>query len=407
MSKIPMILPYTKDINASLVTERPLTLMMQGDARAQTIRIYMMDDGEEASLEGMSANGYLIRADGVKVPCEGTIKENVIDVTLNDHCYAVPGAYAMYIRISDGSGTKRTVFRAAGMIESEGDGPLLDSENVIPSIDDLLAQIERMEEATNAAETQATAAQEQAEAAREATKTATDAAKLLTGLKVEAEEATYTDATLTTQDGAYHLKLKLQRGAPGYGMKILGMYPTIEMLESIVLSPEQGDMYLVGTAAPYGVYMYETVSEKGFIYIGEAMGASVATVAGVRPDTSGNVPLTAEDVGARPNSWTPSATQVGALGSDALVTGYAMASADGWTESGELYVQTVYTLDMTASHTPIIDLNATGETAEEIEAIESEWAKIVRAESGEGTITLTAKERPTADLGMRYVALKG
>lgn len=407
MSKIPMILPYTRDINASLVTERPLTLMMQGDARAQTIRIYMMDDGEEASLDGMSANGYLIRSDGVKVPCKGTIKENVIDVTLNDHCYAVPGAYAMHIRISDGSGAKRTIFRAAGMIESEGDGPLLDSENVIPSIDDLLAQIERMEKATTDAETQAAAAKTQAAAAETAAADAAGAAKLITGLTIESEEASRTDAVLATVNGAYRITLKLRRGAPGYGFKFLGFYPSLETLEAYVLTPAQGDMYLVGTSLPYSVYMYDTTNTSGFILIGFAAGESIQTVAGVRADADGNVPVTAANVGARPSNWMPTANETGALATDALVIGGTLAQAANWTESDGLYVQTVTAINMTASHTPIIDLGVSGATAKEIDEQEKEWAKIVSAESGDGTITLTAKEKPTINLGIRFVALKG
>lgn len=407
MSKIPMILPYTKDINASLVTERPLTLMMQGDAKAQTIRIYMMDDGETASLEGMSANGYLIRADGVKVPCEGTIQENVIDVTLNDHCYAVPGAYAMYIRISDGSGAKRTVFRAAGMIESEGDGPLLDSENVIPSIDDLLAQIDRMEKATDEAEAQATSAKTQAASASSAAKEATDAAKLITGLTIEAEEAAATGAEIKTENGAYVIKLKLRRGAPGYGFKFLGFYPSLAMLEAYVLTPAQGDMYLVGTSMPYSVYMYDTTEAPGFVLIGTAAGESIQTVAGVRANTDGNVPVTAADVGARPNTWMPTASQVGALATSAIVKATIYIPESGWSESSGLYVQTVTAFGVTDRHTPIADLIAVGETAEEIKAEEMEWAKIVRIESGTGAVTLTAKEKPEKDLAANVVALGG
>ncbi len=40
---------------------------------------------------------------------------------------------------------------------------------------------------------------------------------------------------------------------------------------------------------------------------------SVYTVAGISPDEAGNVSLTAENVGARPNTWTPSAAEVGAI----------------------------------------------------------------------------------------------
>ena len=39
---------------------------------------------------------------------------------------------------------------------------------------------------------------------------------------------------------------------------------------------------------------------------------AVATVAGVGPDPTGNIPVTAADVGARPDTWVPTASEVGA-----------------------------------------------------------------------------------------------
>ena len=148
MIEIPMILPFKKDVNAPLVTENPVTLMMQGDANAQTIRIEMMDKGQPASLEGYEADGYLIREDGHKVMCKGAIKGNVVTVPLNEHCYAVPGAYAAYVRIkTPDAQTRRTILRIVGYVIDEGNGPLVDTENVVPNLDQLLVMLERMDEA--------------------------------------------------------------------------------------------------------------------------------------------------------------------------------------------------------------------------------------------------------------------
>ena len=148
MTEIPMILPYKKDVNAPLVTENPVTLMMQGDANAQTIRIEMTDKGQPASLEGYEADGYLIREDGHKVKCKGTIAGNVVTVPLNEHCYAVPGAYAAYVRIkTPDAQTRRTILRIVGYVIDEGNGPLVDTENVVPNLDQLLVMLERMDEA--------------------------------------------------------------------------------------------------------------------------------------------------------------------------------------------------------------------------------------------------------------------
>lgn len=148
MVEIPMILPFKKDVNAPLVTENPVTLMMQGDANAQTIRIEMTDKGQPASLEGYEADGYLIREDGHKVMCRGAIEGNVVTVPLNEHCYTVPGAYAAYVRIkTPDAQTRRTILRIVGYVIDEGNGPLVDTENVVPNLDQLLVMLERMDEA--------------------------------------------------------------------------------------------------------------------------------------------------------------------------------------------------------------------------------------------------------------------
>lgn len=59
------------------------------------------------------------------------------------------------------------------------------------------------------------------------------------------------------------------------------------------------------TGEPITAY---TVSRMGLDGLG-----SVVSVCGVSPNSDGNVPLTAETIGARPNTWTPSASEVGAL----------------------------------------------------------------------------------------------
>lgn len=48
-----------------------------------------------------------------------------------------------------------------------------------------------------------------------------------------------------------------KQGEPGTGLKILGTYPTVDALASAVTSPSVGDMYNVGTAPPYNIYMWD------------------------------------------------------------------------------------------------------------------------------------------------------
>lgn len=51
------------------------------------------------------------------------------------------------------------------------------------------------------------------------------------------------------------------KGDTGPGIDILGTYESLEALRQAVQSPQQGDMYNVGAAAPFTIYMWDTTKE--------------------------------------------------------------------------------------------------------------------------------------------------
>lgn len=61
------------------------------------------------------------------------------------------------------------------------------------------------------------------------------------------------------------------QGEPGKGLDILGTYATLDDLRASVIGASQGDMYNVGTAAPYNVYMWEQ-TELDWIDQGQIQG---------------------------------------------------------------------------------------------------------------------------------------
>lgn len=62
------------------------------------------------------------------------------------------------------------------------------------------------------------------------------------------------------------------QGEPGTGLNILGTYATVEALQTAVTSPKQGDMYNVGAAAPYNIYMWDTTAPAGWKDQGQLQG---------------------------------------------------------------------------------------------------------------------------------------
>lgn len=64
------------------------------------------------------------------------------------------------------------------------------------------------------------------------------------------------------------------KGDTGTGLDIKGTYDSVELLESAVQSPQQGDMYNVGASAPYTIYMWDETSGTGdWVSQGQLQGA--------------------------------------------------------------------------------------------------------------------------------------
>lgn len=85
---------------------------------------------------------------------------------------------------------------------------------------------------------------------------------------------------------------KGDKGDTGTGLDILGTYDTLELLKQGVPSPAQGDMYNVGTIAPYTIYMWD---DGEWVSQGKLQGPSGEDGGYYSPsvDSSGNISFTA------------------------------------------------------------------------------------------------------------------
>lgn len=143
--------------------------IMTMDDQAHTFEIEVMRGGQAQELDGATVSAYFVRSDGVTVPIVGSAEGNVATVTLSAACYRVEGRAQLVIKAASG-GVISAIFWADGAVASSQTDALLDSEDIIPSLDDLLAQIAAAEAATDAAN-------EAAEAANSAASSATQAAE--------------------------------------------------------------------------------------------------------------------------------------------------------------------------------------------------------------------------------------
>lgn len=320
------------DVDTEIQMTPLKSLYASGDMNAHIFELSLYRGAEEMDLSGASAQGYFIRADGYTVPIMGAISGNVVTLTLSEGCYYAVGNFNLIIKVSIGE-SRKSVFWGNGYVVRSMTDAIVDEENVIPSLDELLAQISAAEsaakaanqaasaansaaasarQAASAANTNASSAKSAANAAKAAATTATEAAAKIddmtitaTGLAVGAAPT----AELTEVDGHYNIVLGLPKGDKGD----TGATPQITVQ---VKTGEPGTAATVKQTGTAEAPVIELTIPRG-----DTGNIGSLTINGKAPDEAGKVTLTAADVGARADDWMPTAADVGALsGTDATLT---------------------------------------------------------------------------------------
>lgn len=151
-------------------------LMVPGDNSAHQWLVEVFEHGSPYDLSGCNCTASFIRDDGNTVFVTGTVSENVASVILPSACYAIQGPVRGILRISKNSQVASAC--ETYFVVREGiTGSVVDPGEVIPNLDDLLAQIEAMETATASATDAAESANAAASDATEASSTANASAQ--------------------------------------------------------------------------------------------------------------------------------------------------------------------------------------------------------------------------------------
>ena len=320
------------DVDAEIQMTPLKSLYASGDKDAHVFELSLYRGAEEMDLSGASAQGYFIRADGYTVPITGTISGNVVTLTLSEGCYYVVGNFNLIIKVSIGE-SRKSVFWGNGYVVRSMTDAIVDEENVIPSLDELLAQIAATESAAKAANQAASAANSaatsaaqaasaadaNASAANSAANAATAAAFAASAAATKIDDMTITatglaagaapTAKLNVVDGHYNIVLGIPRGDKGDP----GATPQITVQ---VKTGEPGTAASVKQTGTAEAPVIELTIPRG-----DTGSLGSLTINGKTPDSAGKVELTAADVGARADDWMPTAEDVGALsGTDATLT---------------------------------------------------------------------------------------
>ena len=320
------------DVDAEIQMTPLKSLYASGDKNAHIFELSLYRGAEEIDLSGASAQGYFIRADGYTVPITGAISGNIVTFTLSEGCYYVVGNFNLIIKVSIAE-SRKSVFWGNGYVVRSMTDAIVDEENVIPSLDELLAQISAAEsaakaanqaasaansaatsarQAASAANTNASSANSAANAAKAAATTATEAATKINDMTITATglaAGAAPTAELTEVDGHYNIVLGLPKGDKGDP----GATPQITVQ---VKTGEPGTAATVKQTGTAEAPVIELTIPRG-----DTGSIGSLTINGKTPDSAGKVELTASDVGARADDWMPTAADVGALsGTDATLT---------------------------------------------------------------------------------------
>ena len=297
------------DVDAEIQMTPLKSLYASGDKDAHVFELSLYRGTTEMDLSGASAQGYFIRADGYTVPITGAISGNVVTLTLSEGCYYVVGNFNLIIKVSTAE-SRKSVFWGNGYVVRSMTDAIVDEENVIPSLDELLAQIAAAESAAkaanqaasaaNSAATSATqaasAADANASAANSAANAATAAASSAAAAATKIDDMTISatglaagaapTAKLTEVDGHYNIVLGLPKGDKGD----TGATPQITVQVKTSEPGTAASVKQTGTAEAPVIELTIPRGDTGSI--------GSLTINGKAPDAAGKVELTAADVGA-------------------------------------------------------------------------------------------------------------
>lgn len=167
MANLIMPLKCTVDLDQKTRRVDIAEPLVQGDNQAHQIIMTVRRGSAAADLSGATCQCYVVLASKQTVLASAAISGNVVTATLNAACYAVPGRVSILLRLSVGGMIVTPLYLSGSVITGTAD-TYIDPNDIIPSLEELLAQIAAMEAATAAANTAAGKADAAASAANTA-----------------------------------------------------------------------------------------------------------------------------------------------------------------------------------------------------------------------------------------------
>lgn len=145
------MLKYTADLSHG-VTLTPLRMaFVRGEAQAHMFIITAYENHQKVDLTGAVVNGYMMRSDQTTLTFDGSVSGGNAVISLPGAAYSVTGRFRLVIQATvDGMTT--TLFYGEGAVSpSATDVIAIPEEILMPSLENIEAQVEEMVAATAAA----------------------------------------------------------------------------------------------------------------------------------------------------------------------------------------------------------------------------------------------------------------
>lgn len=137
----------------TLRNEQPYEIAYTGDMANPVWVVHVLQDGQPVALGG-SVKAYIRRIDGAEVISNGTISGNTVSVQLGGSNFGQPGYAWGILRYTDSTTNATVTLDALTMIvQADPEGTsVLDPDDMLPTLQELLAELDDMRDATAAAE---------------------------------------------------------------------------------------------------------------------------------------------------------------------------------------------------------------------------------------------------------------
>lgn len=146
---ISRVIKKTVELNKIQKVDQLEGPLYQLENAGHTFEITCLMNGAAADISG-TVSGRFLRADETTVYFTGTLSGNVASITLPQSCYNVNGRFGFVVFIS-GSDVTTAIYAVAGSVYKSTSDTIIDPTGEIPSLEELLAEIDACEAATAAA----------------------------------------------------------------------------------------------------------------------------------------------------------------------------------------------------------------------------------------------------------------